>query len=109
MSSKSIIVTGANNGIGKSIAIELSRQKYHVVAVSRNAEKGRLALEEIKNISKNPAVDLITGDLSTIQSVKDLAKNILKFVPTFQFLSITQGSGRRNWKSIQMAWKWLLW
>ncbi len=86
MNGKSIVITGGNTGIGKAIAIELSKQKFHVIIVSRNLEKGKSALEEIKNISNNSMVDLITGDLSNIQSTKDLANNILQDYPGISVL-----------------------
>lgn len=86
MNTKSIIITGGNAGIGKAIAIELAKQKHHVVIVSRNAEKGSSALDEIKTISNNPMVDMIIGDLGDIKSTKDLAKNIIKKYPDISIL-----------------------
>jgi NAD(P)-dependent dehydrogenase (short-subunit alcohol dehydrogenase family) len=83
---KSIVVTGGNAGIGKAIAIELSKLKHHVIIVSRNPEKGRAAVEDIKNVSGNSTVDCITGDLSTIQSTKDMAGSIIKNVPGVSIL-----------------------
>jgi NAD(P)-dependent dehydrogenase (short-subunit alcohol dehydrogenase family) len=81
MNTKSILITGGNAGIGKAIAVELAKQKHHVVIVSRNAAKGSAVLEEIKAAAKNNTADLIIGDLSGIQSTKELAKNIIKKFP----------------------------
>ena len=81
MNEKSIIVTGGNAGIGKAIAVELSKQGRHVIIVSRNAEKGGSALEKIKTRSNNNRVDLIIGDLSTVASTRDLADAIIKKAP----------------------------
>jgi len=86
MIEKTFIITGGNTGIGQAIAIELAKQKYHVVIVSRNAEKGRVAIEEIKHSSNNCMVDLIVGDLSTVQSTKDLAKNMINSFPDVSVL-----------------------
>ncbi|HOD14938.1 MAG TPA: SDR family oxidoreductase [Spirochaetota bacterium] len=81
MAVKSIVVTGGNAGIGKAIALDLAKRKHHVIIVSRNPEKGRAALEEIRGASGNPAVDLVTGDLGAIRSVKEVAETIRKKFP----------------------------
>ncbi len=86
MTTKSIVVTGGNGGIGKAIALELAKQKHHVIIVSRNPDKGRAALEEIKSASGNTAVDLVTGDLGAIRSVKDTANTIIKKFPRVSIL-----------------------
>jgi len=86
MNTKSILITGGNAGIGKAIAVELAKQKYHVVIVSRDAAKGSAALDEIKAASKKNTADMIIGDLSSIQSTKDLAHNIIKKFPDISIL-----------------------
>lgn len=86
MKNKSILVTGGNSGIGKSTAIELAKRKFHVIIVSRNSEKGKSALEDIKRISGNSKADLIIGDLGDIRSTKNLANDIIKKFPSVSVL-----------------------
>ena len=43
---KIAIVTGANSGMGLATTIELAKQKFHVVMMCRNVEKGVIALED---------------------------------------------------------------
>lgn len=86
MKERTFIITGGNTGVGKAIAINLAKQKHHVAIVSRNPEKGGAALREIKSLSDNQKVDLIIGDLSSVQSCKDLARNILKNYPDLSVL-----------------------
>lgn len=78
MKSRTIVVTGGNAGIGRAIATELAKQKHHVVIVSRNPAKGKEACDTIKKVTGNPRVDLIVGDLGSIQSVKSIAQKIMK-------------------------------
>ena len=45
---RTIVVTGANAGIGKFVALQLAQAGHYVVAVCRDAAKGKAAVEEIR-------------------------------------------------------------
>jgi NAD(P)-dependent dehydrogenase (short-subunit alcohol dehydrogenase family) len=72
MQGKTVLVTGANQGIGKATAIALAAQGAHVVMVARNAEKGRAALAEVEAAGKAGA-ELIVADLSSQEQVRRVA------------------------------------
>lgn len=75
---KTIIVTGANAGIGKAVALQLVQQGHHVVAVCRDEVKGKAAVAEIRAAAGADArVDLVLGDLSTVAGVRELAARLL--------------------------------
>lgn len=74
LSGKTCIVTGANTGIGKQIARELARMKATVVLGCRNAERGRAALEELKQATGNESLELGIVDLSQHDSIKAFAR-----------------------------------
>lgn len=75
MHGKIVMITGANSGIGKEAAIRLAAKGAHLVAVCRNADKGRKAVEEIRSFSGNPSVDLMLADMSSLESVRRLARD----------------------------------
>ncbi len=83
---RTCVVTGGNSGIGKEIARSLAKEKYHVVIISRDPEKGKAALEEIKTDTRNDAVELVTGDLGTIEGCRNLAQTLLDRYPGIQVL-----------------------
>ncbi|MEM7105284.1 MAG: SDR family oxidoreductase [Bacteroidota bacterium] len=72
MDQKIVLITGGNAGIGKQTAISLAQKGAIVVIVSRNLQKGEKAVEEIRQKSGSQNVDLLTADLSSLQSVRDL-------------------------------------
>jgi NAD(P)-dependent dehydrogenase (short-subunit alcohol dehydrogenase family) len=72
MQSKTVLVTGANQGIGKATAVALAAKGAHVVMVARNAEKGRAALAEVEAAGKAGA-ELIVADLSSQEQVRRVA------------------------------------
>ena len=61
------LVTGASSGIGKDIAIELSKRGYELILVARNKEK----LEEVAK-KLNTKNKIIIKDLSNVQNCIDL-------------------------------------
>ncbi|MCJ7679753.1 MAG: SDR family NAD(P)-dependent oxidoreductase, partial [Candidatus Aminicenantes bacterium] len=49
--SKTIVITGSNSGIGKEAAVLLAREGHTVVMLSREGEKSKQALQDIKEQS----------------------------------------------------------
>lgn len=75
---KKILITGANKGIGKAIAVKLAEQGYHVVMVARNPEISKV-IDELKYATKNSNISFLQGDLSSIISCKQLVNDIKKY------------------------------
>ncbi len=75
MQGKICLVTGANSGIGKATALGLAQLGATVVMVCRDRAKGEAAQSEIKAKSGNQAVDLLLADLSSQQSIRQLAQD----------------------------------
>jgi NAD(P)-dependent dehydrogenase (short-subunit alcohol dehydrogenase family) len=69
---RSVMVTGANAGIGKAIALELARRGATVHMVCRNPEKGETAREEIA-LESGREVELHICDVSSLASVREFA------------------------------------
>jgi NAD(P)-dependent dehydrogenase (short-subunit alcohol dehydrogenase family) len=57
LNGKTILITGATNGIGKVAVLELARQGPTVVLVGRNPAKVTDTVQEIRQKSHNPQVD----------------------------------------------------
>lgn len=77
MQSKVVVITGGNAGIGLATAKGLAKKGATVCIVSRNQQKGEQAVEEVKNTSGNPNVDLLIADLASLSQVRKLAQQIL--------------------------------
>ena len=67
------MVTGANSGIGKATAMGLAEMSATVILVCRSKEKGEAALSEMREKSGNNSLDLMLADMSSMQSVRQLA------------------------------------
>jgi NAD(P)-dependent dehydrogenase (short-subunit alcohol dehydrogenase family) len=77
-SGKTILVTGANTGLGYQTALELAKKNALVIIAGRNAEKINQAIVNIK--AEVPTAKLEAGivDLSDLESVKKFAESINK-------------------------------
>src|SRR2546422_2463987 len=73
MAGRVCVVTGANSGIGKATAMGLAEMGATVILVCRSKEKGEAALSEIRGKSGNNSLDLMLADMSSMQSVRQLA------------------------------------
>ncbi|XP_060635469.2 retinol dehydrogenase 13-like [Anolis sagrei] len=78
LSGKTAIVTGANSGIGKYVALDLARRNAHTILACRSLERGRAALEEIRRATGNSRVELRLLDTSSMASVRDFARQFLE-------------------------------
>jgi NAD(P)-dependent dehydrogenase (short-subunit alcohol dehydrogenase family) len=71
---KVILITGGNAGIGKATAMGLAKTGATIIIGCRNREKGEAAVEEIKQASGNPNIELLQLDLASFKSVKAAAE-----------------------------------
>jgi NAD(P)-dependent dehydrogenase (short-subunit alcohol dehydrogenase family) len=85
MQGRTCLVTGANAGLGKATALGLARMGATVVMVCHNRSRGEAAMQEIKTESGNESVDLMLADLSSQQSIRQLAQD---FKDKYQHLHI---------------------
>lgn len=70
---RSVVVTGANSGIGYAAARELARRGAHVVLACRSAERGAAALERMSAEVPDGDIELMRLDLGDLGSVREFA------------------------------------
>jgi len=78
LTGKTVIVTGANTGIGKETAWELARRGARVILACRNSHRAEEARREIVESTKNENVIIQIVDLSSLESIKKFAEEFNK-------------------------------
>ncbi len=73
-----VLITGANSGIGKAGATELARRGWHVFAAARSLERGQAAVAQIQKDSGSIAVELLEMDLASFDSVRRAVDELLE-------------------------------
>ncbi|MFO0550177.1 MAG: SDR family oxidoreductase [Polyangiaceae bacterium] len=78
MRGKTVVITGANTGIGLETARALARAGARVVMAARNRDKGIAAVADVKRTTGNEAVELAVFDLGSLASVRKGAAELLE-------------------------------
>ena len=74
---KNCLITGATSGIGRAAATELARRGARLFLVCRSPAKGAETSEAIARATGNRPVEVLLADLSSQQSIRALAQQIL--------------------------------
>ncbi|REL37736.1 SDR family NAD(P)-dependent oxidoreductase [Rhodohalobacter sp. SW132] len=71
MNQKTVIITGANSGIGKAAARKFAGEGHTVIMACRNLEKSRPVRDQIATKTGNGRVLLEQVDMSSFESIRD--------------------------------------
>lgn len=78
MATKTILITGATDGIGKQTALELARLGHRILIHGRDREKGVRTMDEINRDSCNENLALYLADFADFDAVKHMAQEIMR-------------------------------
>lgn len=84
MSKRTIVITGASDGIGAAAARNLSRRGDRVVIVGRSATKTRQIADEL-------SADYVVADFADLSEVRSLAATLLERCPRIDVLANNAG------------------
>lgn len=74
---QTVIVTGANSGMGLATTVELARQGAHVIMLCRSRQRGELALAEARRQSGSERIELMLCDLGSLATIRAFADSFL--------------------------------
>ena len=76
LETKTILVTGATDGLGKLVALKLAQGGARVLLHGRDQAKGERVVAEISAATGNPNLEFYRADLAVLSDVRDLAKAV---------------------------------
>lgn len=93
---KTILITGATDGIGKQSALELAKRGHYILVHGRNAPRGKGVVEELKRTTQNPNIELLLADFASLDEVRALAAQVKKKYPRLDILITNAGVFMKN-------------
>ncbi len=96
MDNKTIIVTGATDGIGLEAATKIAALGNRVGLVGRNPEKGAKAIERITSLTGNDKLDFFQADLSSVSEINKLSEEIKNKYSKLNVLLNNAGGASKN-------------
>ncbi|XP_078671605.1 retinol dehydrogenase 13-like isoform X1 [Branchiostoma floridae x Branchiostoma belcheri] len=97
---KTVIITGANTGIGKVTARDMAERGARVILACRSLEKAEEAAKEIRSQTGNKNVAVHKLDLASLASVRQFAKVINDAEPRLDVLINNAGvMGCPRWET----------
>src|SRR5262245_42792028 len=92
MTAKTVLVTGANSGLGLELSVEIARMGASVITVARSVEKGKAAARAVRDSAGVDNVSSMACDLSSMADVRRLAAKVLETAPRLDVLVNNAGS-----------------
>src|SRR5438477_8682367 len=74
---KTVLITGANRGIGRATAVALAGEGAHVVLLCRDEDKGRAVVDAInESTGSGGSAELLVADLASMAQVRAAAREL---------------------------------
>lgn len=84
--SKTILITGSTDGIGKLVAIKLAKEGHKILVHGRNSEKLNSTISELQKITDFTNIEGFLADFSDLESVKEMTNQIKKNISKIDIL-----------------------
>jgi NAD(P)-dependent dehydrogenase (short-subunit alcohol dehydrogenase family) len=86
MDGKTVLITGANSGIGFVTARELGKMGARVLMVCRDSERGARARTAVAQVATGAAPELLLADMSSQRAIRALADDVRQRFPRIDVL-----------------------
>ena len=89
---KTAIITGADGGMGTEITKAVAQANYHVIMLCYTAFKGEERKSQLILETKNPDIEVVQIDLSSLESITKVTEKLLKKLTSIDLLMNNAGT-----------------
>jgi NAD(P)-dependent dehydrogenase (short-subunit alcohol dehydrogenase family) len=91
LTGRTILVTGANSGLGRSSSLALAAHGARVFLGCRNPERGQAALDQVRGVATGAEPELLAIDLADLSSIEHAATELAERTPRLDVLMNNAG------------------
>ncbi|MCF6331765.1 MAG: SDR family NAD(P)-dependent oxidoreductase [Draconibacterium sp.] len=99
--SKTILITGATDGIGKATAGLLAETGHKIIVHARTTEKGKLIANKIQQKTGNNSITFVVADFAKLSDVAKMCSELLLKFPKIDVLINNAGVFRQKKNILQ--------
>ncbi len=103
---KTVIITGANSGIGYEVARWMATGGARVIMACRNKKKAAVAAEKIHRIKADADLHIMHLDLASLESVKNFSQEFRKEYPRLDVLVNNAGVMATPYRKTSDGFEW---
>lgn len=90
---QTILITGATDGLGKGIAMELARSGATLVLHGRDEARGQLAIHEVREQTGNDRLSFYRADFASLTDVRAMGEELVRDLTGLDALVNNAGVG----------------
>ncbi|MCT4588782.1 MAG: SDR family NAD(P)-dependent oxidoreductase [Carboxylicivirga sp.] len=106
---QTILITGATDGLGKAVALELAKEGHCLLLHGRNPQRGKAIMEQIANETGNKNLKYYNADFAELAQIEKLAQQILDNESRLDVLINNAGLGIESGKRMSEDGNEMLW
>ena len=91
LTGKTIIITGANSGLGFEVTKAFASKGAQVVMACRNAQKAEEAKSEVLKLHPKASLDVLALNLASLKSIQEFAEAVIQKYPAIHILCNNAG------------------
>lgn len=105
---RTVIVTGANGGLGRALCEAQAREGYRVIMACRNREKSETVRKQIAERTGNGRIELLPLDLSSMGSIRRFADTLALRNEKVSVLLNNAGAMSREFRLTENGLEWTM-
>ena len=105
LNSKTVLITGATDGLGKNLAYRFAQKGSSLILHGRNPEKGKQLIDDIQSATGNLNIHYYNADFASLEQVQLFSKEVIAHHMQLQILinNAAVGGGPKDTRGRELS------